>query len=101
MSNNIEDLQKEYNNFKVEALLYLQSLDMKLEKVDDEGDELKQEVKALEKKISMDIEEVDQKFEIFKKEIPRKTTLKIVFTILGATLSFLFASILRYVEHLF
>ena len=96
----LEDMRKDLESFKMNTLLRLQALEAKLDNLDKDEDEIKQEVKELEKKLLKDIHGLEESFELFKKEMPRKNTLKIVFTILGATISFLFASILRFLESL-
>jgi predicted secreted Zn-dependent protease len=101
MVQDIDDIQKHLNNFKINTLLQLKELELKLNSSHKNNEELTKKVHNLEKKVVNNFEEVNQKFEVFKKEITHKTTLKIAFTILGATTSFLFATILRYIEHLY
>lgn len=100
MTYTLEKMRKNMESFKMNTLLRLQALEMKVDTKDQDWKEIKQEIKEVEKMLIGEMKQLDESFESFKTETPRKTTNKIVFTIFGATLSFLFASILRIFENI-
>jgi CRISPR/Cas system-associated endoribonuclease Cas2 len=94
----IDEMSKELEKFKINALLRIQALEVKLEASDEDKEEVKEEVKELKKTVVEDINRLNEKFELFKDEMPNKTTYKIIVTIFGATISFIFAIIILFLE---
>lgn len=94
----VEEIIRELEKFKINALLKIQALEVKLDASDEDKEELKEEVKELKRTVVEDINGLNEKFESFKDEMPNKTTYKVIFTIFGATISFMLALIMLFLE---
>lgn len=94
----VEEMIRELEKFKINALLKLQALEVKLDASDDDKEELKEEIKDLKKTVVDDVNSLNDKFEALKDEMPNKTTYKIIFSVFGATLSFIFAVIMFFIQ---
>ena len=94
----VEEMIRELEKFKINALLKIQALEVKLDASDEDKEELKEEVKEFKKIVVDDIDRLNDKFEAFKDEMPNKTTYKIIFSIFGATLSFIFAVVMFFIQ---
>ena len=93
-----EELIKELNTFKLDALQRLLKLEMRVDELHEEDTDLKDDIRELKKALIKETDSLNNKVEYIQQEMPSSTTNKIMFAVFGATLSFLFAMILLYVR---
>jgi chromosome segregation ATPase len=90
------DAKEAIEKFKMNVLLKLQGLELKIINLDEDKDEIKTDLKELKNELENDIDELKNKIESFRESMPHPTTNKIMFTVFGATVSFLFAMVLLF-----
>lgn len=95
---NQEEILRELDKFKLDALQRLIRLEMKVEEYEGDKDELKDELHDLKVTFIKETDDLHNKVEHIRDEMPSATTNKIMFAVFGATLSFLFAMILLFVR---
>ena len=93
-----EEVIKELNDFKLDALQRLLKLEMRVDELHEEDTDLKDDIRELKKALIKETDSLNNKVEYIQQEMPSSTTNKIMFAVFGATLSFLFAMILLYVR---
>ena len=93
-----DEVLRELDKFKLDALQRLIKLEMKVSELDHCDEDIKEDIKELKKTILDETTDLHNKVEFIRQEMPSSTTNKIMFTVFGATLSFLFAMILLYVR---
>ena len=93
-----EEVIKELNEFKLDALQRLLKLEMRVDELHEEDTDLKDDIRELKKALIKETDSLNNKVEYIQQEMPSSTTNKIMFAVFGATLSFLFAMILLYVR---
>ena len=93
-----EEVIKELNDFKLDALQRLLKLEMRVDELHEEDTDLKDDIRELKKALIKETDSLNNKVEYIQQEMPSSTTNKIMFAGFGATLSFLFAMILLYVR---
>ena len=93
-----EEVLRELDKFKLDALQRLIKLEMKIDELDSDNDDLKADIHELKISLIKETDELHDKVEFIRQEMPSSTTNKIMFAVFGATLSFLFAMILLYVR---
>jgi len=91
-----EEIVRELNQFKMDALLRLNTLEMKVAELDNEDQEIKKDIEELKQAVIKETDQLNEKVEFIKSEMPSATTNKIMFSIFGATVSFLFALVLLF-----
>ena len=92
-----EEILRELDKFKLDALQRLIRLEMKIEEQEGNTDELKEDIHELKLTLIKETDDLHTKVEYIRQEMPSATTNKVMFAVFGATLSFLFAMILLYV----
>jgi len=93
-----EEILRELDKFKLDALQRLIRLEMKVEEYEGDNQEIKEEINNLKVSLIKETDELHKKVEFIRQEMPSSTTNKIMFAVFGATLSFLFAMILLFVR---
>ena len=93
-----EEVLRELDKFKLDALQRLIKLEMKVEELDQDHDDLKEDIHELKVSLMKETDDLHNKVEFIRQEMPSSTTNKIMFAVFGATLSFLFAMILLFVR---
>lgn len=93
-----EEILRELDKFKLDALQRLIRLEMKVEEQVGDNQELKDELHDLKITLIKETDDLHEKVEFIRQEMPSSTTNKIMFAVFGATLSFLFAMILLFVR---
>lgn len=93
-----EEILRELDKFKLDALQRLIRLEMKVEEYEGDNQEIKEEINNLKVSLIKETDELHDKVEYIRQEMPSSTTNKIMFAVFGATLSFLFAMILLFVR---
>jgi hypothetical protein len=93
-----EEVLRELDKFKLDALQRLIKLEMKVNELDHVDEDVKQDIQDLKQIILQETNDLHTKVEYIRNEMPSSTTNKIMFAVFGATLSFLFAMILLYVR---
>lgn len=93
-----EEILRELDKFKLDALQRLIKLEMKVEEQEGNTDELKQDIQELKHTLINETDDLHNKIEFIRQEMPSSTTNKIMFAVFGATLSFLFAMILLFIR---
>ena len=93
-----EEVLRELDKFKLDALQRLIKLELKVEELDNCDDDLKADIQELKVTLIKETDDLHNKVEYIRNEMPSSTTNKIMFSIFGATLSFLFAMILMFVR---
>jgi hypothetical protein len=94
----VEEVIKDLDKFKLDALQRLIKLEMRVDEMESCDDDLNEDIKELKKALIKETDDLHNKVEYIRNEMPSSTTNKIMFTIFGATLSFLFAMILLFVR---
>lgn len=89
-----EEVIRELNQFRYDALQRLLKLEMRVDELHVEDNELKEDIQDLKQSLMKETDELNTKIEYIRSEMPSSTTNKIMFAVFGATLSFLFAMIL-------
>ena len=92
-----EEVLRELDKFKLDALQRLIRLELKVEELDSCDEDLKADIQELKVTLIKETDDLHNKVEYIRNEMPSSTTNKIMFSIFGATLSFLFAMILMFV----
>lgn len=95
---NEEELLRELDKFKLDALQRLIKLEMKVDELEGGDEDLKADIQELKKTILNETNDLQSKVEYIRNEMPSSTTNKIMFSVFGATLSFLFAMILFFIR---
>ena len=93
-----EEVLRELDKFKLDALQRLIKLEMKVEEQKASEEELKADIQELKHQVIKETDDLHNKVEFIRNEMPSSTTNKIMFAVFGATLSFLFAMILLFVR---
>ena len=93
-----EEILRELDKFKLDALQRLIRLEMKVDELDQCDEDIKEDIKELKQTIITETNDLHAKVEFIRQEMPSSTTNKVMFAVFGATLSFLFAMILLYVR---
>lgn len=93
-----EEVLRELDKFKLDALQRLIRLELKVEELDNCDEDLKADIQELKVTLIKETDDLHNKVEYIRNEMPSSTTNKIMFSIFGATLSFLFAMILMFVR---
>jgi predicted phage-related endonuclease len=93
-----EEVLRELDKFKLDALQRLIKLEMKVNELDACDEDIKQDIHELKQTILSETNDLHNKVEYIRQEMPSAATNKIMFAVFGATLSFLFAMILLYVR---
>lgn len=93
-----EEVLRELDKFKLDALQRLIKLELKVEELDNCDEDLKADIQELKVTLIKETDDLHNKVEYIRNEMPSSTTNKIMFSIFGATLSFLFAMILMFVR---
>ena len=93
-----EEILRELDKFKLDALQRLIRLEMKVEEYEGDNQEIKEEINNLKVSLIKETDDLHDKVEYIRQEMPSSTTNKIMFSVFGATLSFLFAMILLFVR---
>jgi hypothetical protein len=93
-----EEIIRELDKFKIDALQRLIRLEMKVNELDHNDNELREDIHDLKDMVIKETDDLHKKVEFIRQEMPSSTTNKIMFAVFGATLSFLFAMILLYVR---
>lgn len=93
-----EEILRELDKFKLDALQRLIKLEMKVNELDHCDDDIKEDIQELKNTIMNETNDLHNKVEFIRNEMPSSTTNKIMFAVFGATLSFLFAMILLFVR---
>lgn len=93
-----EEIVRELNQFKMDALLRLNTLEMKVSELHTEDTEIKKDIEELKLAVIKETDDLNNKVEFIRSEMPSSTTNKIMFAVFGATLSFLFAMILLFIR---
>jgi hypothetical protein len=88
------EIVKELNQFKVDALIRLNTLELKVIELKGSDEDIKNDIEELKQSIAKETDLLHDKIEYVQKEMPSGSTNKIMFAIFGATLSFLFSMIL-------
>ena len=89
-----EEVIRELNQFRYDALQRLLKLEMRVDELHAEDTELKKDIEDLKQSLMKETDDLNTKIEYIRAEMPSSTTNKIMFSVFGATLSFLFAMIL-------
>lgn len=89
-----EEVIRELNQFRYDALQRLLKLEMRVDDLHVEDTELKKDIEDLKQSLMKETDDLNTKIEYIRAEMPSSTTNKIMFSVFGATLSFLFAMIL-------
>jgi len=89
-----EEVIRELNQFRYDALQRLLKLEMRVDELHVEDTELKKDIEDLKQSLMKETDDLNTKIEYIRAEMPSSTTNKIMFSVFGATLSFLFAMIL-------
>lgn len=92
-----EEVLRELDKFKLDALQRLIKLEMKVEELEGCDEDLKADIEELKHTIMAETNDLHTKVEYIRQEMPSSSTNKIMFAVFGATLSFLFAMILLFV----
>jgi predicted phage-related endonuclease len=93
-----EEVIKDLDKFKIDALQRLLKLEMRVEELDTTDTHIEEDIIELKKALIKETDGLHAKVEYIQQEMPSSTTNKIMFAVFGATLSFLFAMILLYVR---
>lgn len=93
-----EEILRELDKFKLDALQRLIKLEMKVEEREASEEELKADIQEIKQQVIKETDDLHAKVEYIRNEMPSSTTNKIMFAVFGATLSFLFAMILLFVR---
>lgn len=93
-----EEILRELDKFKLDALQRLIKLEMKVEEREASEEELKADIQEIKSQVIKETDDLHAKVEYIRQEMPSSTTNKIMFAVFGATLSFLFAMILLFVR---
>ena len=93
-----EEILRELDKFKLDALQRLIRLEMKVDERQASEEELKADIQEIKAELIKETDDLHSKVEYIRNEMPSSTTNKIMFAVFGATLSFLFAMILLFVR---
>jgi hypothetical protein len=93
-----EEILRELDKFKLDALQRLIKLEMKVDERQATEEELKADIQEIKSQVIKETDDLHAKVEYIRNEMPSSTTNKIMFAVFGATLSFLFAMILLFVR---
>lgn len=93
-----EEVLRELDKFKLDALQRLIKLEMKVDELEGCDEDLKADIQELKHTILNETNDLHSKVEYIRQEMPSSSTNKIMFGVFGATLSFLFAMILMFVR---
>ncbi len=93
-----EEVLRELDKFKLDALQRLIKLEMKVDELEGCDEDLKADIQELKHTIMSETSDLHSKVEYIRQEMPSSSTNKIMFAVFGATLSFLFAMIILFVR---
>lgn len=93
-----EEIIRELDKFKIDALQRLIKIEMKVEELEHCDTDIQEDLLELKAMVVKETDDLHQKVEFIRQEMPSSTTNKIMFAVFGATLSFLFAMILLFVR---
>jgi len=93
-----EEIIKDLDKFKIDALQRLIKLEMRVDELDTCDNNIQDDIVELKKALIKETDDLHTKVEFIRNEMPSSTTNKIMFAVFGATLSFLFAMILLFMR---
>jgi hypothetical protein len=93
-----DEVLRDLDKFKLDALQRLIRLEMRVDELDTKDTNIEEDILELKKALIKETDTLHEKVEYIQQEMPSSTTNKIMFSVFGATLSFLFAMILLYVR---